>query len=132
MKSGTAQSSIVSSVVSFNVLTAHTLFVICLALSSMGLLFSEQSLKSEVSNFESILDVKSNIILYFCKKSKPSITSVISDLTTTKGCAVCSSPIHNGSVMQPNIGILSPEADVSCNPDGDILFLSENGAAILS
>ena len=101
----------------------------------MGLLFSEQSLKFEVSNFESILtelDVKSNIILYFCKKSKPSITGVISELTTTKGCAVCSSPIHTGSVMQPNIGILSPEADVSCNPDGHILFLSENGVAILS
>ena len=66
LKRGTAQSSIVSSVVSFNVLTAHTLFLICLATSSMDLLFSEQSLEFEVSNFESILtelDVKSNILL---------------------------------------------------------------------
>ena len=50
----------------------------------------------------------------------------------TKGCVACSSPIHNGSVTQPNTGILSPEAETSCNPDGDIVCLSENGATLLS
>ena len=64
---------------------------------------------------------------------KSEISRVISDLTTTKGCVACTSPIHNGSVIyvQPNIGLLSPEADMSCNPDGDILCLLEDGAAIL-
>ena len=34
--------------------------------------------------------------------------------------------------MQPNTGILSPEAETSCNPDGDIVCSLENGAALLS
>ena len=75
-------SGTVSSAVSVNTLAAHTLLVTHLAMSSIGLIFSEQSVKLGSCDCEPILtglDVKSNIISCFWRKSKPNITGVISD-----------------------------------------------------
>ena len=60
------------------------------------------------------------------------MTGAWRDWATTKGWVTCISPMHKGSVVHPNTGILSPKADTSFNLNDTVLYSVEKAAALLS